>query len=409
MTGLLLAAVLLYALNLRSPITALAPVVDDVTTDLALTATTVGLLTGLPVLCFALATPAVSALVARLGIEQVVTISFLGLIGGIVLRSVGDVGAAFAGTVVIGLAITAGNVAMPLVIHRDFRSAAGTVTGLYTAALNLGSVLTTSLTAPLAAQVGWRWALASWVVLVPIAWIPWSIASRRRRRAHGGTTRPGPSATAGPEPAGGPDLAADADPAPDTGPGTAHAAAHDAPDEPPEIGALRRPVTWLLTAAFAGQAFCYYAISAWLPSILADGVGLGASGAGAAASLFQLLAIAGALGVPAVISRGVPMRAVFAAVAACWLTLPVGLLAAPDLWPLWASLAGVAQGANFVVVFTTVVRRAGSPAPRARCRGRSRPWATPAPHSAPARSAPSMTRRTAGRHRCRSSSPSSAS
>ena len=60
--GLLLAAVLLYALNLRAPITALAPVVDDVRADLGLSAATVGLLTGIPVLCFALATPFMAVL-----------------------------------------------------------------------------------------------------------------------------------------------------------------------------------------------------------------------------------------------------------------------------------------------------------------------------------------------------------
>ncbi len=37
--------------------------------------------------------------------------------------------------------------------------------------------------------------------------------------------------------------------------------------------------------------------------------------------------------------------------------LPVGLLVAPGLWAVWASAAGVAQAANFVVIFTLVAQR----------------------------------------------------
>ena len=85
--GLLLAAVLLYALNLRAPITALAPVVDDVRADLGLSAAGVGLLTGIPVLCFALATPVMAVLLGRLGTGRVVAASLVTVLVGTLLRS----------------------------------------------------------------------------------------------------------------------------------------------------------------------------------------------------------------------------------------------------------------------------------------------------------------------------------
>lgn len=315
--GLVLAALLLYALNLRTPIAALAPVVDDVAASLGLSAAGVGLLTGLPVLCFALASPAASGLIARLGVERVVGLSLATVLLGTILRSTGQVGTAVAGTILIGLAITAGNIAVPVVIRRDFPSRADTVTGMYTAALNGGSVLATALTAPLAAAVGWQWALAFWALLVPIAWIPWRRATRGR-------------------PATPVDLA----------------------DESTAGPVLARPITWFLAVTFGAQAFSYYAVTAWLPSILRDTVGLPTGGAGLGAALFQGLAIAGALGVPAALARGISMRTVFVAIALGWLALPIGLLLAPAWWPLWAGLAGAAQGGNFTVVFTTVVRRA---------------------------------------------------
>ncbi|MGY4643612.1 MFS transporter [Cellulomonas sp. URHB0016] len=324
--GLLLSAVLLYALNLRAPITALAPVVEPLRADLGLSAAGAGLLTGVPVLCFALATPLVSVLLARLGTALVVAASLATVLVGTVLRSSGGFTTAIVGTVLIGVAITAGNVAVPVVIGRDFPGHVARVTGLYTAALNGGSVLTTTLTAPLADLVGWRWALASWGLLAVAALAVWL-------RAYGWRRSPREPV----RPAGGP-------------PG------HDRPD------VLRRSVTWLLAVAFAGQAFGYYAVSAWLPSVLHDELGLAPTASGGAAALFQLFGMVGGVGVPLALGRRVPVRAVALAISVGWTLLPVGLLVAPGWWPLWCTCAGVAQGGNFAVIFTVVATTAGSQA-----------------------------------------------
>lgn len=319
-SSLLLVAILLYALNLRSPITALAPVVRDVEAGLGLSSAEAGVLTGLPVLCFALASPAVSALIARLGLERVMTLALAAVGIGTIVRSTGNAGTALAGTVIIGVAIAAGNIAVPVVIARDFPQDAARVTGLYTAALNLGSVLTTALTAPIADVVGWRWALVTWVIFVPLAWFPWRAAVRRIG------AEPTPVA-----------LAAE-----------------------PEGTVLRNPLTWLLVLMFAGQSFSYYGVTAWLPSILSDSLHLPGGESGVAAAAFQAAGIVGAIGVPTALRRRVPVRAVFVVIAVLWLTLPVGLLVAPDLWLVWAALAGAAQGGNFTVIFSLVAYRARS-------------------------------------------------
>ncbi|MBO9553251.1 MFS transporter [Cellulomonas sp.] len=323
--GLLLSAVLLYALNLRAPITALAPVVEPLRDDLGLSAAGAGLLTGVPVLCFALATPLVSVLLARLGTSLVVAASLVTVLAGTVLRSSGGATTALVGTVLIGVAITAGNVAVPVVIGRDFPGHVARVTGLYTAALNGGSVLTTTLTAPLAELVGWRWALASWGLLAVAGLAVWLRAYGWRRASRS----PGPAAAA------------------DVG-----------PDARPDV--LRRAVTWLLAVSFAGQAFGYYAVSAWLPSVLHDELGLAPTASGGAAALFQLFGMVGGVAVPLALGRRVPVRVVMVAISVGWVLLPVGLLVGPRWWPLWCTLAGVAQGGNFAVIFTVVATTAGS-------------------------------------------------
>lgn len=348
--GALLVALLLVALNLRGPITALAPVVEQVSADLALTPASAGLLTGLPVLCFAALTPLAAVALARAGTTRMLAAALLAILAGTLLRSFGGTVGAFAGTVVLGAAITVGNVGVPLVIGRDFPTRVPRVMGLYSAVMNGGAALTTLGTAPLAALVGWRWALAAWGALAVVALATWvRVHARAVRIARGAATG---SATPDGAPTGTGDEA------------VPNAAAAVGPaDVPAAPGVLRRPVTWLLVVAFAGQSAAYMGLTAWLPSVLHDEAGLGRAGAGAGAAVFQVLGVVGSLVVPPLLAhRRVAPRAVVLVIAACWLSLPVGVLLAPAAWPLWSVLAGLAQAANFVVLFTVVATVAGSPA-----------------------------------------------
>jgi CP family cyanate transporter-like MFS transporter len=128
--------------------------------------------------------------------------------------------------------------------------------------------------------------------------------------------------------------------------------------DPAATGApWRRPVAWGLLIAFSGQAFSYYGITAWLPSLLADEQGLSRSAAGASSSLFQVLAIVGAFAVPVLVAWWGRPSLVLLTVTALWATLPLGLLLAPSLWPLWCALAGAAQGGGITIVFIAIVRR----------------------------------------------------
>jgi MFS transporter, CP family, cyanate transporter len=322
---LVVAAILLLGVNLRGPIVAVSPVLDTISADLGINATTAGLLTGLPVLCFGLATPAASALLARFGLGRGVSISLVVLLAGMLLRSVDGLPSALAGTLLIGIAITVGNVAVPVVIARDLPRRAGPVLGGYTAALNVGSMLTLSLTVPLASALGWRTAVASWGVLVLAALALWAYATR------------GP-------------IRETADAADHTGDTTT--------DDGDDRTWWRRPKVWLLTAAFAGQAFAYYGVTAWLPLLLRDELGMAPGTAGLSASIFQIAALVGAFGVP-VLLRVLPgPRGVVLIVAVAWATLPLGLLLAPSLWPVWCAVGGAAQGGGLVAVFSLVVRSA---------------------------------------------------
>lgn len=323
----LLVAVLVFALNLRTPITSLPPVMSDVAAGLGLDQTLAGLLVGIPALCFSVVAPAASTLIAKVGPYAAVTVALVGVIVGTLVRSAGSgtvgVVAAFTGTVVLGSAITVGNVVVPVIIARDFPARTAPATGLYSSVMNLGSVFATSLTAPLAALLGWRGAIASWAIVAVVALVWWKITTRHLVDR--------PAVTRAP-----------------------HVA-----EQPEETwaGVLRRPITWVLTVAFAGQSFSYFAVTGWLPELLRDLLGVSVTTAGNAAAPFQGLAIAGSVLVPLALAARVPMRGAAVVMALLWVSLPAGLLLAPQWWLLWVSLAGIAQGGNFVVIFTVVAQR----------------------------------------------------
>ena len=110
---------------------------------------------------------------------------------------------------------------------------------------------------------------------------------------------------------------------------------------------FRRPSTWLLTGAFAGQAYAYYGLTAWLPTVLADEQGMSRGAAGAASSIFQVAALVGAFGAPVIINRlGGPLVS-FLVNGVLWAALPLGLLLAPDLWAVWSARQRGRAGRRF--------------------------------------------------------------
>jgi MFS transporter, CP family, cyanate transporter len=343
---LLPAAVVLIALNLRGPIVATAPVIGDVRADLGLTASIAGLLTTIPVLCFALATPFASWVIAKADPERAVSLSLVVVLAGTVVRSLPSSVALLVGTAVIGIGITIGNVVIPVVIRRDTSpERVGLVTGVYTSALNVGSMITSLGTAPIAAVWGWPVAIAIWGVLAVLAGIGWTYtvgarAAWRRPVAVEPVVETGPIDQV-------------------LGTGSIRTVSGDA--AAPSVRPARRLITWGLTLAFGGQAFSYYALTAWIPTLLHDEIGFSKESSGASSSVFQILAVVGALGVPLLATRWRP-RAIIALVAFFWLAMPLGLLFAPQLWLLWSVLGGAAQGGGITVIFIVIVRIVSSDA-----------------------------------------------
>jgi CP family cyanate transporter-like MFS transporter len=318
--ALLLVAIALLAFQLRSPLVALAPVAAEAQRGWGVSPAGFGLLTTVPLLCFGLSTPIAPWLARRVGLEGAIELCIGGIVVATVLRSIDGFGVAIASVVLLGLAITIGNVLVPTVIRRDVPPRGrGAATSVYSVAINVGTVITSVITVPLGALLGWRVAVAAWSVAGVVAAVVWLVVLQRERRA-----------------------------------------APLLPAVAPTAGTRFRPdlLTLLLAAAFASQSSSYYGVTTWLPTLLADERGYSATTAGSASSVFQLAGIAGAIVVPLLRLRFRP-RTVIGLIGLLWVSLPVVLLVAPEHFLIGSITGGIAQGGGFTAIFTIIAEVGG--------------------------------------------------
>ncbi len=354
---LLLGATLAVGLNLRGPIVAVAPVLDDLQRDLRITETAAGLLTAAPVLCFAVVSPLVAVLARRIGIDRTVALSLVVLAVAIAVRPWSGFTLMMAGTLLLGIGIAAGNVLLPVVVRRDFSARTEPVMSAATTSLLVSASIPAVFTVPLALLMGWRAALAVWAVLSVASLALWWLATGRGRRREAATvTTVAPVAPVAPaggagRPGAGRDGAA-GDEQPGGGPAERPAAVTSS--------AWRSFAAWELGLFFGLQSLLFYATTAWLPTMLRAHGDLNPAAAGSALSLFQIFGIAGAIAAPLLIRRRFTRYPTVVALAVMWLVFLVGVLVVPAAWPVLSTIGGVAQGAGIAVAFSLIAVRSSS-------------------------------------------------
>jgi CP family cyanate transporter-like MFS transporter len=311
--------IVLVAVNLRPAVVAISPLLGQIRDQEGLSATSAGLLTTLPVLCFGLLAPVAPRLSRRFGIERVVFGALVLLGAGFAIRLAPAVWPLFIGTMLAGVAIAIGNVLLPALIKRDFPHRVGLMTGLYSMALTGGATLAAGLTIPISQATGWSWraTLACWggvTLLSAVSWLPQ--LGKRPRHAVTGSPRPG-------------------------------------------TGLRHNGLAWSVTLFMGLQSLDFYATAAWLPELFAD-QGASAAEAGWRLALASLVSISASLLVPMVASRLRRQRLVGVVATAITAVALIGLVAVPSLPYLWVILLGLAQGSAIGLALTLIVLRAGN-------------------------------------------------
>jgi CP family cyanate transporter-like MFS transporter len=310
----ILFGVVALSFNLRPAATSVGPVLGDLTNDLGMSATTAGVLTTLPVLCFAAFGALAPWAARRIGMHRVMLCALVTATAALLVRAEAPSSPLFIVTTVIALAgMATANVMLPSIIKLHFPDRIGQLTAVYATTLAIGMTMASALTVPIAEAGGsWRWGLATWGITAGLAAIPWLGLI-----AH--DVRPEESARS-------------------------------------QIGFLqvaRTPTAWWMAVYFGMQSLHAYAMFGWLPEIFRD-AGFSARDAG------LLLAVTTATGIPVsfimpriavrLSNQTMPVLVITAFCGAGY----VGLAA----WPshgavIWAALVGIGTG-SFPLILTMI-------------------------------------------------------
>lgn len=179
---LFIAAIVLASLNLRPAMASLAPLIETIRLDLALSFTALGLLTTIPVICLGVFPVVANRLATRIGIERALLAALILITLATAARFAGhQVAVLFASAFVVGLGVAGGQAYIPAIAKRHFGANASVVTALYATTMSASAVIVVATTSPLTDYLGsWPAGLAIWCLPALLAvgfWIP--IASER--------------------------------------------------------------------------------------------------------------------------------------------------------------------------------------------------------------------------------------
>lgn len=332
---------MLAALNLRPAITSLGALLEEVRDGLGMSGSVAGLLTSVPPLCFAVFGVMAPRLARRFGPGAVVCAGMVAITAGLLLRPYAGGTAGFLAASALALmGIAVSNVLMPVIVKRHFPDRVGTMTGLYSMALALGTSAAAAITVPMTEALGgsWQTGLALWAGLAAAAVLPWLPLARDRGTAPGGARAEGERQERGPRPAP-----------------QAHARVPQPSAAPLRI--TRSRTAWALAVFFGLQATAAYITMGWMPQIFRD-AGVPASTAGLLLAVTMAMGVPLAFVIPRVATRLPHQGPIVLALGGCGLVGYAGLYLAPagGAW-VWALLLGIANCA-FPLALTMVGMRA---------------------------------------------------
>ncbi|WP_150459986.1 MFS transporter [Nesterenkonia ebinurensis] len=321
----LIVAVVLIGLTLRGPIVGIPPLLSRISADFDFSPAVAGLVTSVPLMAFAVISPFVAVVARRVGVNRSICLALVLLGAAILVRPwIGGSGFLMM-TAVVGIAITIGNVLLPVVVRRDGGPHIPKIMAASVSAYGLGQGLVAAIAVPLALLVGWRWSSTLPCLIVAAALIAWLVHWRNVQDRS--SELPEDSRTV--------PIAA------------ARSWGH----------VWRQGAAWWLAIFFGMQALLFYTASTWSPQQLVEMSGVSESTAGSALSGFHILGIGGTLLVPKLLEwLGGADRAGLL-VAGGWFVFFLGLFLVPQGWPLWMFIGGWVQGAGIGLGITLIAIR----------------------------------------------------
>ena len=166
--------IVLIGTVLRSPFTALPTILGDIAQGLGVEVSSLGILTSLPLLMFALFSAFASRLAQKIGLEHLFTYCLLLLTIGSVIR-IFNLPLLYLGTLIIGASIAIFNVLLPSMIQANQPQKISLLTTLYVTAMGISTAIASYLSVPITQASSWKGLILvlSFLCLVTLlVWLP---------------------------------------------------------------------------------------------------------------------------------------------------------------------------------------------------------------------------------------------
>jgi MFS transporter, CP family, cyanate transporter len=319
---LFIAGIVLIAFNLRPAITSLGPLVGIIQEDVGLAHWSAGLLMSLPLIVFAVMSPLVPKIAARLTNERTLLIGLTSLLIGITIRSIPMSFFLFTGTLLAGLGIAIGNVLLPAVVKERFPQKFGLMTSVYSTSMGLVASLASGISVPLAVDLnlGWQGAQIVWGLPVIVGLIMWSFLFKYNQKGKSVIQQ--------------------------------KQSTHS-------NRMWRTPLAWQIAIFMGFQSFLFYVTISWLPEIL-HSYGMGMETAGWMLSFTQLVGLPASFVIPVLAGRFQSQVWISFIISMCAVLGYSGLLAGSTYPVLIVSiiLIGIALGGSFPLALSYIGLRA---------------------------------------------------
>lgn len=312
-------AVALTALNLRTAVTGITPLLEIIGSDLGFGVAVAGLLGTVPAATFAVFGFLAPTVTKRFGLERTATVA-LGLTAlSLVGRALSPTTAVLVLSTVLALAgIGAANVVIVPLVKAWFADRLAVWTSLYLLLMQTGQFVAPLLAVPVAEAASWRLSVGIWAAPAAVAAVVWLVLALRLPADHRAP------------------------------------AAAGAADARPRIG--RSSTVWGLVVLFAMMSLSNYAIITWVPAVLTDAGGSAALG-GSMVALYSAWGVVAALVVPQLATRLANPFVVVVVYAVVLVAGYLGLLVSPlDGTVVWVCALGVGVS-TFPLCMTLINRR----------------------------------------------------
>ena len=166
--------IVLIGTVLRSPFTALPTILGDIAQGLGVEVSSLGILTSLPLLMFALFSAFASRLAQKIGLEHLFTYCLLLLTVGSVIR-IFNLPLLYLGTLIVGASIAIFNVLLPSMIQANQPQKISLLTTLYVTAMGVSTAIASYLSVPITQASSWKGLILvlSFLCLVTLlVWLP---------------------------------------------------------------------------------------------------------------------------------------------------------------------------------------------------------------------------------------------